>query len=955
MCYAVNNMVADDKTEILLSDKTEILSAANSHVEGLSQMDKLEDFFAIKSKVGDGGMGVVYLAKDIRLNRYVAIKRLKPQFLVDAQIRKRFLHEAKAVASLNHSNIVHIYFIGEDNDGPYFVMEYIEGAVANAENPNQPNPPQTLEQYIATNGVMEIDEGIDFLAKIGGAVAAAHASGVIHRDLKPTNILIGISNFPKIVDFGLARITHVDVAASSLTVKGDKFISLGYGAPEQEQDASTTDERADVYGLGGIAYYVLTGKNPRFFREDDLPENIRPIITKALATDREQRWSTAEAFIAALIQCKSGVTIDRPTVKTTWRCKWCDTINPLTTRYCGSCGWDGGTTCPECGAPNHFGVMFCSTCGANSKEYERAQAALDEARSALASAQFDRVIVNGSKPLNFEPVGPNGRKVIDEINQIFLKAKKSQDRREELTEIISMEINAENYERAERFINEYRMLVNSPEAFETELSEFPKLIQRRDLARVAKAFSINDWSHGSSILEKIGLGVGSANELELRRLQNLYKKHMRRKHMSRYQIAFLIVFIYFLMLPFAAVYLPNGFVRRVWYPANAVVNTIGLGGATEAIAKTLGGGNVAEMFHVSNKTTTSPTNVDTKFTLIQREFDISQSSFKKSYDENLKTWQQEYISALEKLSDTFLLETNINAWCLVDEELNRFKQNPEAEISISNFDPQNNPLSLTEDVYHRINSLKNEYIIKRDTMLGSVYYDYMGVTSLKIEELDVLIKDLMLKCSSVKNDGNEAYAQELMDEVLQYRNIIVYVKQTNFYLAADAFLASFQKKYPDVYLADFNEPLVKEKRATFEQRMADFSTQRQTKKQKLFEDYVKALDELLEKSRAAGDYDGIKAITEEQKRFEQKKTIIANSSTPALSDLTEKFIAREQSESIKIDQDLIAYVDSYITELNQLVKDYTRANNMNVAGALKAESTRVQMDPDIVVIRERIK
>ena len=160
------NMQENEKTEIISDVKTEIISASTMNAEISPSMDKLEDFLSIKSKVGDGGMGVVYLAKDIRLNRYVAIKRLKPQFLVDAQIRKRFLHEAKAVASLNNANIVHIYFIGEDNDGPYFVMEYIEGAVVDTEHPNQPNPPQTLEQYIATNGVMNIDEAVDFKFRV---------------------------------------------------------------------------------------------------------------------------------------------------------------------------------------------------------------------------------------------------------------------------------------------------------------------------------------------------------------------------------------------------------------------------------------------------------------------------------------------------------------------------------------------------------------------------------------------------------------------------------------------------------------------------------------------------------------------------------------------------------------------------------------------------------------------
>ena len=952
-------MSTDTKTEILSTAKTEIIPATENASHDSSGMDKLEDFFTIKSKVGDGGMGVVYLAKDIRLNRNVAIKRLKSQFLVDTQIRKRFLHEAKAVASLNHANIVHIYFIGEDSEGPYFVMEYIEGAIPNPETPNQPNPPQTLEQYIATNGVMNIDEAIDFMVKIDSAVSAAHASGVIHRDLKPTNILIDTQSFPKIVDFGLARITHTDVVASSLTVKGDKFISLGYGAPELEQDASVTDERADIYGLGGIAYYILTGKNPRFFREDDLPERIRPVITKALATNREQRWPTAEAFNAALLQCKADAISEHPTVKTTWRCKWCDTLNPLTTSYCGSCGWNGGTVCPECGAPNHFGVMFCGTCGANCKEYERVQATLDEVKASYALAQYSRVLTNSSTPLNFDPIGPNGRKLIDELNQIYSDAKKKLERREELAEIISMEINAENYERAERFIKEFRTLSSSDESYESELSEFGKLKQRRDLTRVARAFSLNDWDFGVTLLQGISTEEGSANNLEYRRLQKVYRTHQKRRRVRMYSILVLIVLIYIVTMPLAAVFIPSGFTRVVWYPAHAFIHLLHLEKSTEFIAKSVGGEGACDFFYRKNADSLGDSVAAEKPTKgkpaeLQKEFDEILKTSRKAFDEKVLVWQKDYLASISKLSDDFKNEENMDGWVLARNEYNRFKGNKN-KIDV---------LTSSDDASHRIIHIQKSYIERRDTGLAAVYREYTTLTNKKLEQIELMIKDLMHSSKEAEASGKGDEAEKLMDEAKAYWNIKEQVKKGDFYISANSFIRSFDEKYPElatsIYLADSgNEqsfPIVKEHRTAFENRMQEIAAKRQEKEKTRAEEYLKALEQLLKHRRDAGDFDGSSAILKEIERFSSEQVIVINDLTKDLLELTKQFVNREQKETREIDLILISYVDNeYIATLNKLVSDETKANNMNVAAAIAAERTRVQRLEEIIDVRNRLK
>ncbi len=138
-------------------------------------------------------------------------------------------------------------------------------------------------------------------------------------------------------------------------------------------NASAVDERADVYGLGGLLYFSITGKNPRYFRESDVPEVLRAPLVKALETDRNRRWGSALEFAQALERIQAPSTTELPSVRTTWRCKWCDTVNPLSLQFCGMCGWDGGEECAECGAAMRFGVRYCGECGADAREYEMAR------------------------------------------------------------------------------------------------------------------------------------------------------------------------------------------------------------------------------------------------------------------------------------------------------------------------------------------------------------------------------------------------------------------------------------------------------------------------------------------------------------------------------------------------------------------------------------------------------
>jgi serine/threonine protein kinase len=468
--------------------------------------------YAVVSRIGDGGMGVVYLARDRRLGRFVAIKRLNRQAQGIPSLRQRFLLEARAVAALNHIHIVHVYALGEDADGPYIVMEYVAGPdglpphapdEVTDGSPRLPSLPLTLDQHITRNGQLTVADAVNLLVKIGRTVSYAHDNGVIHRDLKPSNILLDTSGEPKIVDFGLARLMRAE--ENKLTVPGEKLLSMGYGSPEQEQDASLSDERSDVYGLGAILYFTITGQNPRYFREQDIPLVLREVLIKALATDREQRWPSAAAFTEALRAVQNKTRIETPSVKTTWRCKWCDTVNPLTIRYCAECGWDGGESCTECGADSFVGVQYCGTCGADSRAYESVKHLLERMQAAVDRHQYERAVAFAGRAQVFEPAGPSGRQLVKAIRDLREKSERAIAQRERLKELIPIELKAENYERARTFIDDYRELSGDTLAFGDDERRLPELTVRRDLSRAQMFIKSGAWGTAERIcLELLG-------------------------------------------------------------------------------------------------------------------------------------------------------------------------------------------------------------------------------------------------------------------------------------------------------------------------------------------------------------------------------------------------------------------------------------------------------------------
>ncbi len=259
----------------------------------------IADRYEIVDTVGAGGMSVVYKAMDHRLNRYVAVKVLKAEYSDDKTFVNKFRVEAQSAAGLSHPNIVNVYDVGDDQGIHFIVMEMVEGI--------------TLKEYIEKKGHLSISEAVNFSLQIASGIEVAHENHIIHRDIKPQNIIVNPNGILKVTDFGIAK------AATSATISSNAVGSVHYISPEQAR-GGFCDERSDIYSLGITMYEMVTGRvpfegdnsvavalmhiqnemiSPREYYPDILP-SFEKVIAKCTQKKPERRYLTANALIADL-------------------------------------------------------------------------------------------------------------------------------------------------------------------------------------------------------------------------------------------------------------------------------------------------------------------------------------------------------------------------------------------------------------------------------------------------------------------------------------------------------------------------------------------------------------------------------------------------------------------------------------------------------------------------------
>jgi serine/threonine protein kinase/Tol biopolymer transport system component len=270
--------------------------------------------YHVERAIGRGGMGDVYLAKDLRLGRPVAIKLLRADFQPTSERVERIEREARAVCALNHPNIVTIYEIGEVEGAPYIVSEFIEG--------------DTLRQILPPNG-MRVEQALEITIQIANALASAHQMGIIHRDIKPENVMVRSDGYVKVLDFGLAKLSDaIEDGGMRGSVSDVVLGTVSYMSPEQARGGAV-DLRSDIFSLGIVLYELITGKKPfngkstndvltAILKQEPIPVStfksgnttgLHYIISRAMRKNRDERYSSMPEMIRDLRMLKNEVAM----------------------------------------------------------------------------------------------------------------------------------------------------------------------------------------------------------------------------------------------------------------------------------------------------------------------------------------------------------------------------------------------------------------------------------------------------------------------------------------------------------------------------------------------------------------------------------------------------------------------------------------------------------------------
>lgn len=269
----------------------------------MSERNVLAGRYELIEKIGDGGMAIVYKAKDRLLKRFIAVKILKPEFVQDIKFVENFRKESHAAASLSHPNIVSIYDVGQEGNINYIVMELVSG--------------KTLNELIKEEAPMDYRKAADIAKQVASGLSAAHKKGIVHRDVKPHNILMTEDGIAKITDFGIAKaVTNTTIVDSG---KDNVMGSVHYFSPEQAK-GTNVDEKSDIYSLGIVLYEMLTGKvpfdgdnpvtialmqinepvTPPSVFNHNVPPGLERIVMKAVEKQSKNRFDSADEMIDAL-------------------------------------------------------------------------------------------------------------------------------------------------------------------------------------------------------------------------------------------------------------------------------------------------------------------------------------------------------------------------------------------------------------------------------------------------------------------------------------------------------------------------------------------------------------------------------------------------------------------------------------------------------------------------------
>ncbi len=436
--------------------------------DGMEIVD-LEARYSIQKTLGKGGMGEVLLATDTRLNRQVAIKRILGDAARSKTAVSRFLTEAKSIAALNHPNIVQIYDYGRAKDGPFLIMEFVDGE-------------SLLDQ--CKKGALPLQDAVDLACQLCDGLTKAHNAGIIHRDIKPANILLTTDGTPKLTDFGLAK---AETADTGMTMAGAVLGTLDFMPPEQRRDAALADARSDLWSLAATLYQMVTGESPRVIDLDLCPKELRAVLSQGLKTKKEDRYQNARDLREALRQSLTASASDTVEQLGAGECPSCHTKNESNRKFCRNCAQTLEVQCLSCESKIPIWDKVCGDCGAK-------QAELLEARRAAMESQKENAIAL-LESLDFAQSIALTKKLRDESDSrlqhlqawcdgFLTDIEKRQTR--ELEHLKQLRAEATSHEKAYDYPAAIRALEQAPEILRSVFLPGEKSSVASDLTRLSK-------------------------------------------------------------------------------------------------------------------------------------------------------------------------------------------------------------------------------------------------------------------------------------------------------------------------------------------------------------------------------------------------------------------------------------------------------------------------------------
>jgi serine/threonine protein kinase len=498
-----------DPAEQSLGDQS-TFGDANVDDELFDDGMKLEDLserYTEEGVLGKGGFGEVVVATDTRLGRKVAIKRIQGKASRSKKAVQRFLTEAKSIAALSHNNIVQIHDYGRSIDGPFLIMECVQGG-------------SLLDKCKA--GPIELDEAVNIFGQLCDGLAKAHAAGIVHRDIKPANVLMTEDGIPKLTDFGLAK---DDTANTGKTMDGAVIGTLDFMPPEQRQGAEFTDHRSDLWSLAATFYQMVTGEPPRVIDLDSVPPAIRPAIAKSLKSKKEDRFQSALEMREVVQQAAAGLNTVRDLGE--GECPSCGTTNPSERKFCRNvdCAASLEVDCLSCKTTMPMWEAVCGDCGTKQgplveEAKEVLQRKHDEAEAFLNELKFDDALessrmVSGENDLRLQQL----TSWHEGFSQRLVDIRKTEhERLEELLEEAKTHVENYDYEAARAKLSKVDKRLEDHELENLGSAKSILAIITETLARIKKFSTANETVKEQAVAFlgefEFDKAIEAANEIE---------------------------------------------------------------------------------------------------------------------------------------------------------------------------------------------------------------------------------------------------------------------------------------------------------------------------------------------------------------------------------------------------------------------------------------------------------